>query len=384
VNAGTSEAPSRWIVSRRFDLAWFFGGAAVALVAVALALASWVPLVPLVWGLFLLVDGSHMAAAYTRTYADRAFLRERPGVALGTLAAFAAGPAALALGVALGSEAPWSLFLAAATFYAVYHMVRQHYGFLALYKAVNGDRGDIAFDKWCLYLGSWLPYAHFLLTHPRIRALLERPPSPSPLERALSAALVALWVITVIAFFARAASRSAATRVLPKALYMLATFSVYALTYWVIARFEPFYKGAVGPDQEFLLIAIMAGVFHGAQYVGLIWFHNRRRYGSASAGGAGAAAWISRSLPRYLLVCLAFVPLYWLVACGTGVYPGCQAFVGRRLGPVSLNQLALCLWWGIALHHYVLDQSIWRVRSDAALREALVERPLQPAPRTCT
>jgi hypothetical protein len=37
----------------------------------------------------------------------------------------------------------------------------------------------------------------------------------------------------------------------------------------------------------------------------------------------------------------------------------------------SANQIGLCLWWGLALHHYWLDQRIWRVRADAPLRRSL-------------
>jgi hypothetical protein len=45
--------------------------------------------------------------------------------------------------------------------YAYYHIVRQHYGFMALYRAVNGerDRLDRIVDTWTLYVGLWAPYA---------------------------------------------------------------------------------------------------------------------------------------------------------------------------------------------------------------------------------
>jgi hypothetical protein len=49
------------------------------------------------------------------------------------------------------------------------------------------------------------------------------------------------------------------------------------------------------------------------------------------------------------------------------------AFAGRSLAPnVTVNQVALAAWWGIALHHYVIDERIWRIRTDAGLRKALL------------
>ena len=56
-----------------------------------------------------------------------------------------------------GSERPFLLFLGSATFYGYYHVVRQHYGFVALYNAVNraAEPSSVALDKWTLYVGCW-------------------------------------------------------------------------------------------------------------------------------------------------------------------------------------------------------------------------------------
>jgi hypothetical protein len=113
---------------------------------------------------------------------------------------------------------------------------------------------------------------------------------------------------------------------------------------------------------------------HNAQYVALVYVHNRSRY----RGGArehGAAAWVSHSAPRYLFVCFAFSIVYFAIARGTGAFPVFQGFEGAMLGPLRVNDLALSMWWGIALHHYYLDQRIWRIQEDPALREHLGLRP---------
>jgi hypothetical protein len=62
---------SKWIVSRPFDLAWFFGGAGLSLAAVALLVLGGAPIVALWWIWLLAFDGPHIGAAFTRTYLDR-------------------------------------------------------------------------------------------------------------------------------------------------------------------------------------------------------------------------------------------------------------------------------------------------------------------------
>src|SRR5207247_1841987 len=124
------------------------------------------------------------------------------------------------------------------------------------------------------------------------------------------------------------------------------------------------------PDQDFLLLSILVVVFHNVQYLGLVWFHNRNRYGNAT--GHGPADLVNRSAPVFLGACALFsVVIYLTFACSTGVFPYCAPFADRRLGPISWNQAGLCLWWGLAMNHYFLDQKIWRIRGDSELKRNL-------------
>ena len=364
-------APSRWIVSPSFDLFWFFGGAVASLVIVGAFLALHVSIVALVWVGILFFDGPHMAAAYSRTYVDAREWRERRGVLLMPLLAFLLGPLCLAGNVVTRSEVPFLGYLALATFYAYFHVVRQHWGFLALYRAKAGERGrDLAIDRWSLYVACWTPYTWFLLTHPKARALLMLAPDASPsFVRFATLACALVFGGAVMVFLARALKNGVRG---PKVPYFLVTSVVYALAYFWIGRMEPVYAHSTGPDQDFLLLGLVIGVFHNVQYVGLVWFHNRNRYRRTDEEH-GLARHVNASAVRYLAFAFAFsLGIYLLVACSTGVYPGCQAFLTRRLvGPITVNQLGLSLWWGIALHHYYLDQKIWRIRGDDRLRRDL-------------
>src|SRR5690606_8559823 len=134
---------------------------------------------------------------------------------------------------------------------------------------------------------------------------------------------------------------------------------------------------------------------HNVQYVALVYVHNRSRYrvkpeeprgivedphiaseqrveGSyrtdvLATPDAGAASWISHSALRYALICLSFAGVYVVLAAAIGVYPGVQLFAARSVWGISMNQLGLALWWGLAFQHYWLDQRIWRIKDVPAL-----------------
>ena len=355
--------PSPWLKSPGFDLTLFFGGAALGALAAIAVIALSVP-VPIVWWIWLLgVDGPHMMATYSRTYLDKTTWRDRPRLLLLSLAAFAAGPLAIAAGLAVGSDGPFFAFLAIATAYGYHHVVRQHWGFLALYRARGRDHGRAGFliDKWGLYLGSWAPYFGFLVTHEKTRPLMGLAPSAPPW---LAWPFMAIWGLATVAMIT--SGLVSGSRV--KTAYAAVVLVLHGAAYFVVGRFEPVYSASSGPDEDFLLLSVMLSTFHASQYVALVYLHNRSRFGD---GGAGAASWISSSVARFALVCGLFTLAYLAMASSAGVFPVIRSFVGAKIGDVSINRVALSLWWGLALHHYVLDQKIWRIKDDPELRRHL-------------
>jgi hypothetical protein len=363
----------RWLVGRAFDLTWFFGGAALSLAVLALYFLVGAPIVALWWIWLLAFDGPHIGAAFTRTYLDKDEWRRRPGLLVASLLTFAIGPLFLLANVITRSEYPFLAFLAFATFYGYYHVVRQHWGFVALYNTVNRDwaPASAALDRSTLYVGCWAPYAFFLLTHPKARALMQLPAGQlTPLELLVAYVVAALWVGVVLRFVISHVRSDGFQLRNPKTPYLAATVLLYGFIYFAIARFEPVYGASEGPDQDFLLLSIVIVIFHNVQYVGLVWFHNRNRY--AGTAGHGLAGVVSRAPAMFLGACALFsLAVYATFACATGVFPSCQWFTAGSLGPVTWNQIGLCLWWGLAMNHYYLDQKIWRIREDAALKHSL-------------
>jgi len=361
-------ARSQWLVGPSFDLALFFGGAALAAAVAALTLTGLAPIVVVWWIWLLCFDGPHMMATYSRTYFDAEFMRERRALLFGSLLALVVGPAIVVLSQLAGHPEVFFMFLGLATLYAYHHVVRQHYGFVALYKTRAGERSRAGFliDKWAIYLGLWSPYVYFMMTHHRARALLGLEGAPSPV---LSLALIGIFALAVVAVVFTFLRLSRGERSAPKLAYALVVLGLTGAAYFAIGRFEPVYARSTGPDEDYLLLSIMISLVHGLQYIALVFVHNRSRYGEGK--GAGPARWLSRSWLHYLGACALFSALYLGVASATGVFPVIRSLVGVELGNVSVNRLALAAWWGLALHHYVVDQKIWRFKDDPALRSHL-------------
>jgi hypothetical protein len=362
VTAGASKttraaaSPAVWLFGPGFDLPWLFGGALISVLAIALCLGLGVSVVAIWWAWLLLFDGPHMMAAYTRTYMAPGEWKRRRRLLGASLATFAVGPICLIAGAIAGRSEPFLLFLGGATLYGYYHVVRQHYGFVALYRAKAGERSRLGFyaDKWCLYLGCWIPYVGFLITHPRARALVGLDEAaPMGVQVVLGGA----WLACLLLWLAISMSAPPGARNPTKMVYGIGVVALHGLAYYVIGQYEPVYAASVGPDQDFLLLSVVITVLHNVQYVGLVLAHNRSRYRMPAL--------------RYLGICLSFSMVYFGLAALTGVFPGVTLWSHHLAFGVSVGQIGLALWWGLALHHYVLDQYIWRIHDDPSLREHL-------------
>jgi hypothetical protein len=325
-----------WIQSPTFDVGVFFGPAAVGLAAFVSAVALGVSPVALLWFWLVAFDGPHMLATYSRTYCDPAVWRARPWLLVGSLSALVVGPVLLAV----GPPALFSGFLVLMTVYATLHTIRQHWGFVAIYGARAGVRPSSA-DRWTLYAGCWLPYVWFVLWHPALRAMAELPAGVVPWADAVAWAVALAWGGIV-------AARSCRLTRTPKDAYLVAAVLFSGVLYFVVARLEPIFPEAQGINQQFMVLGLVNGIFHAGQYVGLV-------------GLCHARGWRRTAPTTALLVCLPFVAGYLLLARATGLYPGSSA----------PDHLALALWSGLALHHYWLDERIWRVSRDPALADLL-------------
>ncbi|MBL8953356.1 MAG: hypothetical protein JNK82_21460 [Myxococcaceae bacterium] len=306
---GPDEAP--WIISRTQDLVWFQGSvvAGLALLAFFVAVPTSSPLALtalFLWG--VLFDGTHVLGTHVRAGNSQG---SRPWALL------LVGPA-----IALLSHGAFAGFLLAAYVWAYWHLVRQHYGFLALYRrrANATDPGERRLETALLWAGSLYPYLRFSLTPAFARSGLPvlAPPWLAPWHLDVAAAVVLAALVTAVLVKTRG-------RLGPRHL--------------LIAVVTLFHCAVFGLLNDLLAITATLTIFHNLQYHRIVW-HTEQAQGRVPAGG----------LARYL---------------GLGVALGLAWYGPRVLGvafaPSPLvRDVLLGLGWGVAFQHYWVDGRIWK------------------------
>src|SRR5690349_2489784 len=151
----------RWIINAREDLVWFIGSVASSYLLLILYVTGILPLIPMVAGWAILIDAPHVFGTFSRTYFDKSEWKSRKRLLLGSLLFFLLGPALVLLG------AGFSFFFVAAL-WAYYHLVKQHYGFMVLYKKKNNDLApvDNALDRLLLMFAFNYPFVAFIARDP--------------------------------------------------------------------------------------------------------------------------------------------------------------------------------------------------------------------------
>jgi hypothetical protein len=326
----------RWIINRNVDLALVIFSSVAGYLYLGLYLLLHIPITYLWWFWSVGFDGTHVFAMASRTFFDREARRQHRRLFFGSLAFFfSLGPALVLLGwmpVLVGIIAIW----------AYYHVIRQHYGFMVLYKVKNRDLQpvDNVLDR--VWLGTMLvfpPFHRFFIHHPEElgapkAAALAR---MEPLFWGFVAAVAAVWIGRQIVRW-----RAGEAFNVPKLLLFAAVFPLHWLTFAYMG-----WQAAVPT----------VTIVHNLQYHALIWFYNRNRYagGEAEQRFGRIPAAVAKSLLGYAGMALVFSLAYRVP--------------GFRLGQMS--QLAFGFFCGFGLTHYYLDSRIWRVRHDPSLRQAL-------------
>ncbi len=356
-----SRAAPAWVIGRGADLAWLIGGAVLSYALLAAHLVFAVPAVALYVVWVLAIDGPHVFATLSRTYLDAEERAARARLLRWSLGFYALGPAAVGAAVLLGTRVPFDVFLVFCGLWAYWHVVRQHYGVLVLYKRKAGEPAGDRFDERVLHVGLVAPFVSFTLTHPRTVAMMgfDAPPAWA---RAGSLAAWAVLAVAAVAFVAHEAAEARDGRPVnvPKVLFLAAAISVSVLLFAppVVARVQ--YE-AVSP---------IVTSFHNVQYLAIVWFFHRNRRARRRMAGPRVAG----SLAAFLVAGVAFTLVYRVgFGCVFSAWPGCD--VGTQLMPLpgglTVADLGVGFLWGFALHHYYLDQRIWHVRHDAGVGRAL-------------
>ena len=155
-----------WMISQKDDLIWFIGSVVASYILLFANLKLGVSLAILVWIWALGFDGPHIYGTISRTYTDSDEMRKRGKLYYGSLLWFTLGPAMVFLGRMnfLGTNLWTAAFFLFASLWAYYHLVKQHYGFMILYKKKNNDLAEMdnLIDRAFLFLGMTYPLLHFM------------------------------------------------------------------------------------------------------------------------------------------------------------------------------------------------------------------------------
>ncbi|MEX2264134.1 MAG: hypothetical protein WD696_19430 [Bryobacteraceae bacterium] len=335
-----ARASARWIITPRADLVWVIGSSLAGYLYLFLNLVLQVPFTWLWWFWSVGFDGTHIFGTASRTFFDRQARSERRLLLFGSLLFFfSLGPLMVWFG--------WKLWLAILVgIWAYYHVMRQHYGFLMLYKIKNRDLAplDNRLDRG--FLTAMLiapPFLRFFVRSPEELGL-PREMALGALVPGLEPALLACAGAFAAFYIGRQAAQARAGRPLnvPKLLLLAGVVPLHWATFaWMS------WKAAVPT----------VTIVHNLQYHALIWFHNRNRYGGerAAARNGRLPVTLAASLAGYVGFALLFSLLYRVP--------------GFHLGRMS--DMAFGFFCGFGLTHYYLDARIWRVREDHDLRQAL-------------
>jgi hypothetical protein len=343
----SSGRQSLWIHSARDDLIWFQGSVGAGLLLLAFFVligdvqggyAAGYPLLVMVflWG--TLFDGTHVWATYARTYfaPDSGSRAQVPGS--WSWLVLLAGPTMAIIAWKTAIPALFQFFLLAAYLWAYWHLVRQHYGFLMLYRRRAGETGarGARLDELVLWSGCLYPFLRFSLGNAYAQSGL---PQLVPAELLADGRIALDMAICVLAigFVAIVLSQRVEKLTLgPKHLLMVLVISFHILVFSLLHN----------------LLAILATltIFHNIQYHRIVWMYERG-LGRIPSGGA-----------------LRFIGLGLVLGL---LWYGLRVFGVNRLGPSLAGNALMGFCWGIAFHHYLLDSRIWRPSRSAAVSRAL-------------
>jgi hypothetical protein len=353
-----------WLFSAKIDLLTFGGSAAAALLLVVLGwplgwleqeTPEWLWVVSV-----LLIDVAHVYATGFRVYFDRAELHRRAWL-YGLVPLLAFG-----IGTALYSEGS-RLFWRTLAYIAVFHFVRQQYGWVALYRAKAGetDRVGQIIDSATIHLATIYPLV-FWHAHPRRFSWFvsnDFVTLPVFAERILAPIY---WTALAI-YFARSVGRAIWLRQCNPGKDLV-----------VVTTALCWYVGIVGLNSDYAF-TVTNVITHGVPYMVLVHRFRQARVPQppserCDASTPSAGAWRV----------FRFVGLLWLLAYveellwDCGVWHERSWLFGRAWEIRSWDQFLIPLLAVPQVTHYILDGFIWRRRSNRDVAAFTESGPVPP------
>jgi len=343
---------SSWLFSRNIDLAVFLGSAIVSLLLLAVGWrlgildsdspdGTWISAV-------LLIDVAHVWSTSFRVYFDKAELKRR-------LWLYVLVPVfGYAVGVALYSEGELTFWRALAIV-AVFHFVRQQYGWVALYRRKLNETSNWSWwiDAAAVYLATIYPLAFWMTSLPRnFQWFVEN--DFFELPALVDDILFPVYALALFAYFAKSIY-----------LYYSNGFLNIGKDIVVATTAVCWYIGIVVFNSDYAF-TVTNVIIHGVPYFALIWFYAKaRRESTGQFYRAFSSNWIV-----FLATLWAFAyaeELLW----NRGVWHERAWLFGGNWDWTEWKVYLVPLLAVPQLTHYILDGFIWRRKSNSGLEKVV-------------
>lgn len=338
-----------WLFSREVDLSVFLGSAVVSLLLLAVGWQlgilneespdwTWITAV-------LLIDIAHVWSTSFRVYFDAEEFKRR--VWLYTLVPVFG----YLVGVALYSEGELTFWRALALV-AVFHFVRQQYGWVALYRRKAGETSNLTWflDAAAVYLATVYPLAFWMTNLPR-RFEWFVADDFFALPALVDDILFPVYIAALVTYFGKSVY-----------LYFTENFLNIGKDIVVATTAVCWYVGIVAFNSDYAF-TVTNVIIHGVPYFALIYFYAKSRRAAAS-----------RFYQKLSSNWLVFLATLWALAYveelvwHRGVWHERNWLFGANWDLADYKVFLVPLLAVPQLTHYVLDGFIWRKKSNAGRR----------------
>lgn len=306
--------------------------------------AAWVALV-------LLVDVAHVYSTLYRTYFDRGSFQKQRSVLLAVpFIGFVAGVLVYSVSALLF----WRLL----AYVAVFHFVRQQYGFMRVYsRKENGNRWLRLADSVTIYYVTLYPLLYWHLNGPRNFNWFLANDFLYWESGWLSKFFLLLYILVCTVFIIKEAVLFIKTKWINLPKFFVVTGTALSWYFGIV-----YFNG----DMAFTLLNVVS---HGIPYMALIWIYGRKNYTDKPAAGWFLRFVFSR---KGLLVFILLLAVFAFVEEGLWdlfVWQEHKPLFGLQgIEPVTISHQWLSFIVPLLalpqVTHYILDGFIWRVRKD--------------------
>lgn len=340
--ASTLRLSARWLVSPRYDLCFFIGSCVLTWLFLGLyhllaafGLAPRAESVLLTYFVFTaFFDHPHIFQTFSRSHLDPVERERHRFAHTWGLGLF------IVVGYVLAAFKLFPYVIVGAAIFGSWHIMRQHWGILRAYKALNDDRepADERLDFILFWSGAAALYLHDYTGNPPQTQIYGKLVAPFPsLPASLGDGMLWAFLIILAIYVVRQVQKARRGEALnlPKLLLLVAALGTHGLVFFATAT-------------PFLIAEALETAYHDVQYQGWIRHYQTRRFASAVA-----KRWLKLGFAYGLLV---------------GCFEVLALLDDERFGWLFIPFGMIVLW------HYWVDGKIWKLRQQPELREAVLKR----------